>query len=96
MQRPTAKCEAELRQSYAREEARRVKNTIRRPTECTNLSLLGLTETQPPTKEHTRAVHSAPYAYVADVQLGLHEGPLTFGTGLSLTLLPAVGSLSPG
>jgi len=33
--------------------------------------------------------------YVAGVQFGLHVGPPTTGTGVSLTLLPACGSSSP-
>ena len=33
----------------------------------------------------------APYIYVADVQLGLHVGPLTIGVGGCLCLLPAFG-----
>lgn len=35
--------------------------------------------------------------YVADVQRGLHVGPITIGVGTSLiqSLLPASGSLSP-
>lgn len=41
----------------------------------------------------------APYTYIANIQLGLHMGPLTVGEelGLSLTctLFLAFGSLSP-
>ena len=39
----------------------------------------GLIETEPPTKEHVGA--GGPYIFVADVQLGLHMGPLTSGAG---------------
>ena len=57
MQRPTVKRQKELRESCGRvegrsERARGVKDTIRRPTESTNLDPWGLTETKPPTKEH--------------------------------------------
>ena len=36
---------------------------------------MGLSETEPPTKEHTQAGPRPPHTYVADVQLGLHVGP---------------------
>ena len=37
---------------------------------------MGLSETEPPTKEHTQAEPSPhPNTYVADVQLSLHVGP---------------------
>ena len=38
-----------------------------------NLGSLGFSESEPPTKEHTRT--RPPHTYVADVQLGLHVGP---------------------
>ena len=37
------------------EQARGVKDTTRRPTESTNLGPWGLTDTEPPTKEHAGA-----------------------------------------
>jgi hypothetical protein len=37
-----------------------VKDTTRRPTESTNHTLWGITETKPPTKEHTYAGPMAP------------------------------------
>ena len=57
MQRPTAKHQAELKESCGRvgdriERAGEVKDITRRPTESSNLSPWGLTETEPPTKEH--------------------------------------------
>ena len=36
---------------------------------------MGLSEIEPPTKEHTWAKHRPPHTYVADVQLGLHVDP---------------------
>lgn len=50
-----------------------------------------LSETEPPTKEHTWAWNRPPYT---DVQLGLYVGPLTTGAVLFLTLLSNIGSLS--
>ena len=41
---------------------------------------MGLTEPGPPTREHTGA-GPGPYTFVANVQLGLHVGPLTSGVG---------------
>ena len=35
-----------------------------------------LSETEPPTKEHTQAGPRPVHIYVADVQLGLHVGPV--------------------
>jgi hypothetical protein len=58
MQRHTFKHQVELGESCGRVGGRieqageRVKDTTRRPTESTNLSPGGLTETEPPTKEH--------------------------------------------
>jgi hypothetical protein len=37
------------------EGARQVKDTTRRPTEPANLGQCGLTETEPPTEEHTQS-----------------------------------------
>ena len=42
-----------------------------------NLGPQGLTETEPPTREHA----GLGLAYVAGVQLGLHPSPLTMGVG---------------
>jgi hypothetical protein len=50
------------------------------PTESTNLDPWGLSETEPPTKEHTLGATGPPHTYVADVQLGLHVGPPTTRT----------------
>jgi hypothetical protein len=58
MQIPTDKHWTEVRDSFGRVE-RRIevlegdKNSIGRPTESTNLDPWGLSETEPPTKEHT-------------------------------------------
>ena len=61
---------------------RGVKDTTRRPTESTNLGTQGLTETEPPTKEHAGAGASpSPHVFGVDVQLGLHGCPLTIGVG---------------
>lgn len=49
--------------------------------------ILGLSESEPPTKEHTRARPRPPCSYV-DVQLGLHVGPEQLEQGLSQELLP--------
>ena len=43
--------------------------------ESTNLGPWGLTETEPPTKEHAGAKPRLP-TFVTDVQLGLHMSPL--------------------
>jgi hypothetical protein len=51
---------------------------------------LGLSETEPPTKEHTGAGPRPSHIYVADVQLGLHVGP-GWKWGLSIRLLPVHG-----
>jgi hypothetical protein len=64
-QRPTAKCQTELRESFGRvgdrtERAGGVKDTTRKPTESTKLSPWGLTETEPPTREHTGAAPRLP------------------------------------
>ena len=55
MQRPTAKHQAELKESCGRvgdriKGAGEVKDTTTRPTELTNLGPWGLIETEPPTK----------------------------------------------
>ena len=42
-----------------------------------------LSETEPPTKEHTWAGHRPPHT---DVQLGLHVGPLTAGVEASFKI----------
>ena len=49
---------------------------------------MGLSETKPPTTEHTRAGPRPPHTHVADVQLGLHVGPEQLEEGLSQELLP--------
>ena len=45
---------------------------------------LELSETEPPTKEHTWAGPRLACTYVADVQLGLHVGPKQLEQGLSI------------
>jgi hypothetical protein len=45
---------------------------IGKQTESTNVDTWGLSESEPPTKEHTRAEPRPPYIYVADMQLDLH------------------------
>jgi hypothetical protein len=49
------------------EAARGIKDTTRRPTESTNLGPEGLTETEPPTKEHAWAEPRPLNTDVADV-----------------------------
>lgn len=51
------------------------------PTELTNLDPWELSETEPPTKEHTQAGPRPPRSYVADMKLGLHVSPPTTGVG---------------
>ena len=60
MQRPIAKHQAKHGKSCGRvgdriERSRGAKDTVKRPTEATNLSPLGLTETTLPTKERAGA-----------------------------------------
>ena len=43
---------------------------------------MGLSESEPPTKEHTQAGPRSPCTYVADVHLGLHVGPEQLEQGL--------------
>ena len=65
------------------EQARGAKDTTRRPTESTSLGPWGLTETEPPTKEHTWARPSSlpppthTHTHVAGMQFGLHASPST-------------------
>ena len=59
----------------------RDRNPTGRPTESTNMVPWGLSETEPLTKEHTRAGHRLSCTHVVDVQLGLHVGPPTAGAG---------------
>jgi hypothetical protein len=42
--------------------------------------------------KNTQGLDLSHHTLIADVQLGLCVGPLTIGAGLSLTLLPAIGS----
>ena len=83
-------CRREVEQD---EQARGVKDTTRRPTESTSLSLCELTETELPTKEHAGTRPSPPHApiFVADVQVGLHVGPLTIGEDAVSDSVPAIG-----
>lgn len=47
----------------------------RKPKELTNLDSWRLSETEAPTKQHTRAGPRPPRSYIADTLLGLHVGP---------------------
>ena len=99
MQKTIAKHQAELRESCGRvqgstEGAGGVKDTIRRPTESTNLGLWWLTDAEPSTKSNEGTEPRPLYTFVVDMQLGFHMSPLTMEQGLSLTLLPAIGSPS--
>ena len=49
---------------------------------------LGISASEPPTKEHTQAGPRSPCTYVTDVQLGLHVVPEQLEQGLSQKLLP--------
>jgi hypothetical protein len=62
------------------------KGTPQEDQESTNLHPWGLSESEPPTKEHAQAGPRPPRTHVADVQLGLHVGPEQLG--LSQKLLP--------
>ena len=64
------------------------KGTLQEDQESTNLHPWGLSESQPPTKDHAQAGPRPPHTYVADVQLGLHVGPEQLELGLSQKLLP--------
>ena len=55
---------------------------------------LGLSESEQPTKEHTRAGPSPPHTYVVDMQLGLYVGPQILEQGLSQKLLSVRGICS--
>jgi hypothetical protein len=44
---------------------------------------MGLSDTEPPTKEHAQAGPRPLHTYVADVQLGLHVGPEQLEQGYS-------------
>jgi hypothetical protein len=48
------------------------RNSIGRPRLLTNLGLTRLSESEPPTKEHTQAGPRPPNTYVADVKFGHH------------------------
>ena len=58
-----------------------VKDTTIRLTESTNLRPWRLTEIRPPTKESCKGWTYTPYTFVEDVQLSLHMGPLSIGSG---------------
>ena len=51
-----------------------VKDTTRRPTESTNLSPWGLTETELPTKEHAEPGPRSPHTFL-NVHLGRYMDP---------------------
>jgi hypothetical protein len=70
------------------------KGTLQEDQESTNLHPWGLSESQPPTKDHAQAGPRPPHTYVADVQLGLHVGPEQLELGLSQKLLPLSGVFS--
>jgi len=57
---------------------------------------LGLSETEPPTKEHTHAEARLPSTYVIDVQLDLEVNPEQSDRRLSPKLLPGCGICSSG
>jgi hypothetical protein len=73
------------------EQAGEVKDITIRPTRSINLGPCGLTETEPPIKEHA-GLDLGPYTFLAYMQLGFHSGSLAIGGGVSLTLLPGTGS----
>ena len=55
---------------------------------------MGLSESEPPTKEHTWAGPRPLYTYVTDVQLGLHVGPEQLEQGLFQKLVAVNGICS--
>jgi len=55
------------------------RNSVGKLTESNNLDPWELSETEPPTKEHTMAGSRPPSTYVADLQLSLHVGSPTTG-----------------
>jgi hypothetical protein len=65
------------------------KRTPGRPAEST--WTFGVSETEPPAKQHRQAGPSPPHTYVADAQLGLHVGPEQLEQELSLKLLSVHG-----
>jgi hypothetical protein len=86
-----------LRKSRGRiERAEGVKDTTRRPTESTNLGPWRVTETEPPTQEHVWTRPRPPTNMKQMCSLVFVWVLQTTGVGLSLTLtlLPAFGSLS--
>ena len=75
----------------------RVKNTTRRPTESTHWRTWGLTETEHQIKDHAEVGPSAAHMcsrYSAWSSCGFPNN-CRGGEGLSLTLLPVIGSPSP-
>jgi hypothetical protein len=50
--------------------------------------ILGISESEPPTKEHTQAGPRPPHTYVVNVPLGLLVSPGQLEQGLSQKLLP--------
>jgi hypothetical protein len=79
------------------EDSRRDRNSTGRATESTTLDPWGLSETEPPTKEHTQAGPSPPpnpSTYVVDVQLSLYTAPELLKQGLSQKLPSVCGILS--
>ena len=54
---------------------------------------MGLSETEPPIKEHTQARPG--YKYVADVQLSLHGGPSEIGPGNDHKAIACMWNLVP-
>ena len=77
------------------EEPKGERDSIRRPSELTELDPWGFPETEPPTKEYIRAVPRPPCTNVVDVQLDLHAGLRTTEVGFTLTVLPACRCCSP-
>jgi hypothetical protein len=90
MQTPTAKQWMELGDSYGRIGGRFASpkgiELYRKTNRVTYPGPLGLSETEPPTTEHTWTGPRPSCTYVADVQLGLH--PKQLECGLSQKLLP--------
>lgn len=90
MQRTTAKHRMEIGNCYGRvgrkiEGPEEDRYSTERPTDSTNLDHWVLSETEPPTKEHTQA---RPTPYVADM---VFIGSQIIGAVLFLKLLPVCG-----
>ena len=70
------------------------RNSTERLTELANLHPWGLSESEQPTKEHTKTGPRPPRTYIADVHLDFHVGLKQLELRLSKKLLPICGLCS--